>query len=60
MAISADLRGKRLLITGAASGIGLATAELFAACGARVAINDLARNAALGDGGDAMDAARLV
>jgi 3-oxoacyl-[acyl-carrier protein] reductase len=47
VAISADLRGKRLLITGAASGIGLATAELFAACGARVAINDLARNEAL-------------
>jgi len=42
--ISADLAGKRTLITGAASGIGLATAELFARCGARVAINDLERN----------------
>lgn len=42
--ISADLRGKRALVTGAASGIGLATAELLGRMGARVAINDLARS----------------
>jgi 3-oxoacyl-[acyl-carrier protein] reductase len=42
--ITADLRGRRALITGAASGIGLATAELFARAGARVALNDLAAN----------------
>lgn len=36
-----DLSGKRALVTGAASGIGLATAELFAKCGASVAINHL-------------------
>ncbi len=42
--IHADLRGKRTLVTGAASGIGLATAELFAHCGAKVAINDLPGN----------------
>lgn len=42
--ITADLKGKCALITGAASGIGLATAELFARCGATVAINDLANN----------------
>jgi 3-oxoacyl-[acyl-carrier protein] reductase len=39
--ITADLRDKTLLITGGASGIGLATARLFAGCGARVAVNDL-------------------
>lgn len=39
--IRIDLSGKRTLITGAASGIGLATAEAFARNGARVAMNDL-------------------
>jgi 3-oxoacyl-[acyl-carrier protein] reductase len=42
MAITADLRGKKALVTGGASGIGLATAERLAANGAAVAINDLA------------------
>ena len=36
-----DLDGKAALVTGAASGIGLATVELFAARGARVALNHL-------------------
>ena len=39
--ISYQLSGKRALVTGAASGIGLATAQLLARSGARVAINDL-------------------
>lgn len=36
-----ELSGKRALVTGSASGIGLAVAELLARSGARVAMNDL-------------------
>jgi 3-hydroxybutyrate dehydrogenase len=41
-----DLAGKRALVTGGASGIGLACAEAFAAAGARVTIADLDGDAA--------------
>ena len=39
--LSADLSGKTALVTGSASGIGLATVETFARCGATVALNHL-------------------
>src|SRR5436190_9479867 len=39
--ISANLSGKAALVTGAASGIGLATAEIFARNGGAVALNHL-------------------
>ncbi len=39
--ITADLRGRSVLVTGGGSGIGLAAVELFAQCGARVALNHL-------------------
>jgi 3-oxoacyl-[acyl-carrier protein] reductase len=42
MSISYDLRGKAALVTGGASGIGLATATMLARGGASVAINFLA------------------
>jgi 3-oxoacyl-[acyl-carrier protein] reductase len=40
--ISADLTGRRALVTGGASGIGLATVEALLRCGATVAVNYLA------------------
>ena len=39
--IAFDFRGRVVLITGAASGIGRATAELFVRSGASVAMGDL-------------------
>jgi 3-oxoacyl-[acyl-carrier protein] reductase len=39
--IATDLTGKTALVTGGASGIGLAAVEIFARCGARVALNHL-------------------
>ena len=39
--IEFKLEGRRALVTGSASGIGFATAALFARSGARVALNDL-------------------
>jgi 3-oxoacyl-[acyl-carrier protein] reductase len=43
--LSADLKDKAVLVTGGASGIGLATVERFARCGATVAMNHLADDA---------------
>ncbi len=42
--INANLENKTALITGAASGIGFATAEMFASLGCKVALNDLPDN----------------
>lgn len=53
--ITADLSGKVAFVTGGASGIGLATVELLAQNGAKVAINDLAGNPRL-----EQEAARLA
>jgi 3-oxoacyl-[acyl-carrier protein] reductase len=39
--VNFNLKGRRALVTGSASGIGLATAELLARSGAYVAMNDL-------------------
>ena len=44
-AVECKLQGCRALVTGSASGIGLATAERFARSGARVAMNDLPTDA---------------
>ncbi len=53
--LTADLTGKKALVTGAASGIGLATVTLFARMGATVALNDRAGNPRLDE-----EVARLV
>ena len=45
MAHYEELKGKRVMITGAASGIGLATAVRFASEGARVFIVDYNKKA---------------
>jgi NAD(P)-dependent dehydrogenase (short-subunit alcohol dehydrogenase family) len=45
MAIYEDLAGKRIVITGGASGIGLATARRFVGEGSRVAVLDIDRKA---------------
>jgi len=50
--IEFKLHGVRALVTGSASGIGLATAQRLARSGARVAMNDLPTDALAGAVGD--------
>ena len=45
MRVTFNLAGCRALVTGSASGIGRASAELLARSGAHVAMNDLAADA---------------
>lgn len=47
--ISANLKGKRALVTGGGGGIGLAAAKMLALHGAQVAINDLPGSKTLAD-----------
>ena len=39
-----DVRGTRIVVTGSASGLGFAMAEVLAECGARVTLADVAEN----------------
>src|SRR5436309_1530433 len=54
-----ELEGKRTLVTGAARGLGLAIAELFAERGARVALADIDGDAAAAAAQDIGDAIAL-
>lgn len=54
--IKADLKGRRVLVTGGASGIGLGCVEMMASMGAKVALNHLADD----EGGPAAISALLA
>lgn len=49
MSISANLKNKKVLVTGGAAGIGLGTVEMFAKAGATVAMNDLPGSSTLAE-----------
>lgn len=57
VSVTLDLEGRRILVTGAAGGIGAAVARRLSECGTHVALSDLRADGPLAAVADAVDAA---